>query len=74
MHSNRKSNKIKFFVDVASAVIEEMESEEEEPMVTIGNTKVPYHEVTDEMVNRMTAAEKAAYIQLGQEIYEDMYE
>ena len=50
------------------------EEEEEEPMVTIGNQKVPYNEVTEEMVALMTPAERDAYIQLGQEMYEDMYE
>ncbi len=55
-----------------------MESDEEEeeavPMVTVEGTKVPYHEVTDDMVARMSQAEKEVYIQLGQEMYQDMFD
>ena len=54
-----------------------MESEEEEetvPMVTIGDMQVPFNEVTDDLTNRMTPAEKEAYIKLGQEMYQDMYD
>ena len=55
-----------------------MESEEEEeesvPMVTIGQLSVPFNEVTEEMTEKMTPLEKEAYIRLGQEMYEDMYD
>lgn len=54
--------------------MESEEDEEEETMVTIGDQKVLLHEVTDEMITRMTPAEKEEYIRLGQERYEDMYE
>lgn len=51
-----------------------MESEEEAvPMVTVGGEHVPYDEVTEEMVGRMTSAEKEEYIRLGQQMYEDMF-
>ena len=54
--------------------VEEMESEEETvPMVTVAGEQVPYDEVTEEMVERLTPAEKEEYIRVGQQIYEDMY-
>jgi len=54
--------------------VEEMESEEETvPMVTVAGEQVPYDEVTEEMVERLTATEKEEYIRVGQQIYEDMY-
>lgn len=58
-------------------VVEEMDSDDEEesvPMVTIGIRKVPYQEVTPDMVEQMTPAEKDEYIRIGQELYSDMYE
>ncbi|ESO89184.1 hypothetical protein LOTGIDRAFT_106483 [Lottia gigantea] len=59
-----------------SAGVEEMESEEEEEvaMVTIGDRKIPLHEITDSMVAQMTPTEKEEYIRLSQEMYENMYE
>ena len=54
-----------------------MESDDDDdavPMVTIGGAKVSYNDVTEEMVERMTPAEKEIYIQLGQEMYENMYD
>lgn len=54
-----------------------MESDDEDdtaPMVTIGDRRLPYHEVTDEMVAMMTPAEKEEYIRIGQEMYENYYE
>lgn len=59
-----------------TGAIEEMDDEDDEegPMVSIGGTKVPIHEVTDEMVARMTHDEKEEYIRLGQAMYQDMYE
>ena len=51
-----------------------MESEEETvPMVTVGGDEVPYDKVTEEMVERMTQAEKDEYIRVGQQMYEDMF-
>lgn len=55
-------------------VVEEMESEEEDTLVSVGGRMVPLHEVTDEMVARMSPEEKEAYIRLGQELYQNMYE
>ena len=54
-----------------------MESDDEEgtvPMVTVAGNKVPYHEVTEEMVARMSPTEKEHYIKVGQEMYQDMFE
>ena len=59
----------------APAVTEVMESDDDDDdMVMIGGERVPYHEVTDEMVQRMTPQEKEVYIQTGQEMYQDMYD
>lgn len=60
-----------------STVVEEMDSgdeEEEDTMVSIGDMRVPLHEVTDDMVAKMTSEEKENYIRLGQELYSHMYE
>ena len=54
-----------------------MESDDEDdaaPMVTIGDRRLAYHDVTDEMVAMMTPAEKEEYIRIGQEMYENYYE
>jgi len=54
-----------------------MESDDEEdsvPMVKVGHNFVPLHEVTEDMVAKMSPAEKEAYIRLGQEMYKHMYE
>lgn len=60
----------------ASAAVEEMEDDDDEegPMVSIGGAKVSIHDVTDDMVAKMTPHEKEEYIRLGQEMYQDMYE
>ena len=50
------------------------DDDEEEAIVSIGGTKVPYHEVTEDMVAKMTPSEKEQYIKIGQEMYQDMYE
>jgi len=39
-------------------------------LVTVGNESVPFSDVTDELVARMTAVEKAEYIRLGQQLYD----
>lgn len=60
-----------------SSMVEEMDSgdeEEEVTMVSIGDMRVPLHEVTDDMVANMTAEEKENYIRLGQELYSHLYE
>ncbi|XP_041353567.1 general transcription factor IIE subunit 1-like [Gigantopelta aegis] len=61
---------------VISGNIDEMESEEEDsvPMVMIGDRKVPYPEITDDIVEQMTPDEKEEYIRIGQEWYQHMYE
>lgn len=50
------------------------DEEEEVTMVSIGDMRVPLHEVTDDMVANMTAEEKENYIRLGQELYSHLYE
>ena len=50
------------------------DDDDEEAIVSIGGTKVPYHEVTEDMVAKMTPAEKEQYIKIGQEMYQDVYE
>lgn len=57
-----------------NVVVEEMESEEEETMVSVAGKMVPLNEVTDEMVSKMSLEEKEEYIRLGQELYQNMYE
>ena len=58
----------------SASVVEEMESDEDEvAMVTIGNRQVPIHEVTEDVIEQMTASEKEAYIALTQDLYQDMY-
>ncbi|XP_059162243.1 general transcription factor IIE subunit 1-like [Physella acuta] len=57
--------------------IEEMDSDEDEdagPLVTIGLDRVPYNNVTSEMVAAMTPLEKEEYIRIGQQLYENMYD
>lgn len=56
--------------------VEEMDDDDDDdiPMVSINGSKVSIHDVTDEMVARMTPVEKEQYIRLGQEMYNDMYE
>lgn len=57
-----------------NVAVEEMESEEEETMVSVAGKMVPLNEVTDEMVSKMSPEEKEEYIRLGQELYQNMYE
>lgn len=59
---------------MSNVVVEEMESEEEETMVSVAGKMVPLNEVTDEMVAKMSHEEKEDYIRLGQELYQNMYE
>jgi hypothetical protein len=65
-----------YFPDVLDLGVEEMESDGEEAvaMVTIGKQQIPFNEVTEEMIAKMTPVEKEAYIKLGQEMYEDLYD
>nr|CAH0103976.1 unnamed protein product [Daphnia galeata] len=48
------------------------DSEEEVPMVRVGNLEFPVHEVPSEQIARMTPSEKDAYVQLHQEYMERM--
>ncbi|XP_014678032.1 PREDICTED: general transcription factor IIE subunit 1-like [Priapulus caudatus] len=50
------------------------DEDEEAVMVSIGNMRIPLDEVTEELVARMTAAEKETYIRIGQEAYSSMYD
>ena len=79
---NKKNSFIPLHLTLISDVgsggdVQEMDDDdddEEEAMVSIGGTKVSYHEVTEDMVAKMTPAEKEQYIRIGQEMYQDMYE
>lgn len=53
---------------------EEEEEEEEETMVMVEGRPVTLQDVTEDMVARMTSAEKDDYIRLRQELYSMMYE
>lgn len=62
---------------VVGAVLEDDDDEDEEEetqMIAVGDVKVPLQEVTDELINKMTPAEKEAYIAAGQAMYASMYE
>ena len=52
----------------------EMSEEEEDPVLTIGNRKVLYQDITEDMITEMTPKEKDSYIEMGQELYKDMYD
>ena len=43
-------------------------------MVTVAGQLVPYDEVNEEMTQKMTPGERDAYIRIGQEMYENMYD
>ncbi|XP_015913439.1 general transcription factor IIE subunit 1 [Parasteatoda tepidariorum] len=59
----------------AEPEIGEMESDEDDNlMVTVGDHKYPLNEVTEELISRMTADEKEAYIRLTQDLYASIYE
>lgn len=48
------------------------DSEEDAPMVRVGDMEFPVHEVPSEQIARMTPSEKDAYVQLHQEYMERM--
>jgi len=56
--------------------VEEMDDEDDEDvsMVTIGDQSIPLHEVTEELIAKMTPSEKDVYIKLMQEVYSNIYE
>ena len=54
--------------------VESEEEEQEVPMVMVAGQPVPYDEVDEEMTQKMTPAERDAYIKIGQEMYENMYD
>ncbi|KAK7477625.1 hypothetical protein BaRGS_00031103 [Batillaria attramentaria] len=75
--SDESDEDVSLMVPGAGGDVEEMESDEEEdavPTVTIGGKRVPFHDVSDDMVSQMTPTEKEEYIRVGQELYENMYE
>lgn len=57
-------------------ILDSEDDDEQVPMVTIGELKVPLSEVSanPQLITKMTPAEKDAYIQLYQEYYNDMYD
>ena len=62
------------YILFTAAENESEEDEEEEFMVTVAGSKIPYSDVTDEIVAQMSLLEKDEYIKLGQKMYKDMYE
>lgn len=63
-------------VDLGAGVDEDDEDDDDDdvPMVTVGDQRILLHEVTGEIVARMTPSEKDAYIKLGQEVYSNIYD
>lgn len=52
-----------------------MESDEDDNlMVSVGDHRYPLNEVTEELISRMTADEKEAYIRLTQDLYASIYD
>lgn len=43
-------------------------------MVEIGGSRIPFQDISEEMLQTMTPAEKEEYIRIGQEMYQDMYD
>ena len=60
-------------LSVSDDDVELMESDDDEqvPMVSIGESKIPLTDVTPELIAKMTPAQKDAYVQLYQEYYQD---
>ncbi|XP_008298737.1 general transcription factor IIE subunit 1 [Stegastes partitus] len=54
---------------------DEFEEVGDEPMVTVGGRSFSYREVSQrpELVEQMSAQEKEAYIEMGQNLFQDMY-
>lgn len=54
---------------------EEFEEVGDEPMVMVGGRQFSYREVSQrpELVDQMSAQEKEAYIEMGQNLFQDMY-
>ncbi|XP_070190662.1 general transcription factor IIE subunit 1-like isoform X2 [Littorina saxatilis] len=75
--SDESDREVESVSGVAGGDVEEMESDDDEdaaPTITIGDRRLPYHDVTEDMVATMTPAEKEEYIRIGQEMYENYYE
>lgn len=54
-----------------------MESDEDDdavPTVSVGGVHMSYHDITEEVVQRMTPQEKDEYIRVGQEMFKNMYD
>ncbi|GAB6030389.1 hypothetical protein CHUAL_007267 [Chamberlinius hualienensis] len=56
--------------------IEEMDEDDDDEVltITVGGQVFSLHEVTSELIAKMTPAEKEAYIKLSQEMYSNIYE
>lgn len=54
---------------------DDFEEVSDEPMVMVGGRPCSYREVSQrpELVEQMSAQEKEAYIEMGQNLYQDMY-
>lgn len=69
--------KASFFETPGVAEVGEMDDEDEEDdtrMITVGDRQVDLREVTDELISKMTPAEKEHYIRISQEAYANYYE
>jgi len=53
-----------------------MESDEDDqmPVVSVGSEKIPLTDINEEIITRMSATEKEAYIQQYQEFYSHLYD
>ena len=66
------------FVDVKDEKEEPQEDgealTEETAMVSVQGQRVPYSKVTDDMVKQMTESERLEYIDIGSQLYSDLYD
>jgi hypothetical protein len=50
------------------------DEDEDDPLIAVGGQHLPLSEVTQDIVARMTPAEKENYIRISQQMYQDMYD
>ena len=63
---------LRLFIDCIVGDVELMDSDSDEeiPKVRVGDLEFPVNEVPSEQIEKMTASEKDAYVQLYQEFME----
>ncbi|CAH1788072.1 unnamed protein product [Owenia fusiformis] len=49
------------------------DDEDEQVMVNVNGVRMPFHEVTDAHIKTMNPEEKAIFVKIGQELYDDMH-